>query len=474
MNSAAPLRRLWSAVAWLCLLLLWVGSGAAQAPGNGWSAGTTAAGMPDVLSFHDPVAIGVPKGIADRVKGETALFYFSPTCPHCQHAMPEINRLASSKELTFLGVSTGASSDEEMAEFKATYKPTFDIYIDEDRSFAFAFGARSTPSLYVVKPAPDPTPNADGSVPVLVVEAYAPWPRGLGAVLLARRHPDTPFASFRGYQGDATCAACHREEAKSWVLTQHAAAYRTLYTRDRATDDACVGCHVTGYGQPGGFENGDHSSPLADVTCEACHGPSGPHDGERTDARASCATCHDKKHSVAFTLEKGLPHIDHYAANTMSETAIQERLLALAKGEADRPMLAFPEGPTLGAASCAGCHKEIHRGWKTDPHGAAFTRLSDADRVKVECVRCHATPTASGPPPTEVSGYRTDEGVGCEACHGPGGAHVAAPSKDNILGLGESCPECVIENLCTSCHNPTWDPQWKLQDRLKSAAHKTR
>jgi hypothetical protein len=67
--------------------------------------------------------------------------------------------------------------------------------------------------------------------------------------------------------------------------------------------------------------------------------------------------------------------------------------------------------------------------------------------------------------------YRMDESVGCEACHGAGGEHVKEPTKDNIVGLGESCPECVIEAICTSCHTPAWDPGWELKTRLNSIRH---
>ena len=43
---------------------------------------------------------------------------------------------------------------------------------------------------------------------------------------------------------------------------------------------------------------------------------------------------------------------------------------------------------------------------------------------------------------------------------------MKAPSASNIVGLGDSCPECVIEEVCTNCHTPTWDPAWHLDTRL--------
>ena len=66
-----------------------------------------------------------------------------------------------------------------------------------------------------------------------------------------------------------------------------------------------------------------------------------------------------------------------------------------------------------------------------------------------------------------LDAYLTDEGVGCEACHGPGEAHVeAGGGTDNIEKLGDDCPVCVIEAVCTRCHTQKWDPDWDLERDL--------
>ena len=69
--------------------------------------------------------------------------------------------------------------------------------------------------------------------------------------------------------------------------------------------------------------------------------------------------------------------------------------------------------------------------------------------------------------PQKVEDFFLEGGVGCESCHGAGGVHSQAPSMDNIIRLGDSCAECVIETLCTSCHTQEWDPKWILRERLK-------
>lgn len=90
-----------------------------------------------------------------------------------------------------------------------------------------------------------------------------------------------------------------------------------------------------------------------------------------------------------------------------------------------------------------------------------------------QCAHCHATgvrvswTAATDRYTTTVA----EHGVGCESCHGPGAAHATAPTKDNIVGLGDSCPECVIEAICTSCHDQTWDPKWELKARMAAIPH---
>lgn len=471
----------------------------------GWSAGVPAAGTGDALAPIDPVQVALPTPIASLVTGPTALLYFAPTCPHCRHAMPELTALAQQQpELAWLGVATGSSTTEALDEFRDSFGVTFDIVIDTDRRFAWATGARSTPSLFLVQPAAAgavPTsgdPVAEGTTVVTVTEAYLPFARGMGPIVAMRRNssgarvtadgatlPADPYRDFDGYLGVRACAACHGDEATSWAISHHAGAYQSLYDRERAEDLSCIGCHVVGmgsggFGTPeapvaGGFALGDHSSPQADVGCEACHGPAGPHDGDPAATPTgggptdTCVLCHDANHSVAFEVGKGMPHIDHYAAVDMDEDTLRARLEALADGTAARPLLAFPTGPTAGADTCRSCHKVEHKGWSKHGHARAMDSLEGDDATNVACAACHATAArygGMGDGPTTMADLRVDEGVGCEACHGPGADHVADPRMDNIVRLGETCPECVLEGICTSCHVPEWDPTWTLDGRL--------
>ncbi len=90
------------------------------------------------------------------------------------------------------------------------------------------------------------------------------------------------------YDGRRKCVSCHKSQAESWEQTAHARAMESLAPGEKAEakrqagldpdedytgDPDCVGCHTTGYGRDGGYEIDDPDEHLADVGCEACHGP---------------------------------------------------------------------------------------------------------------------------------------------------------------------------------------------------------
>lgn len=436
---------------------------------RGWTPGTPAADAAAMIAGppgHQ--GLRLPKELVARIEGPTVLFYFAPTCPHCRHVAPEVVALARRLEgvASVVGVASSGSTEADLLEFRATYAPSFPIVHDRTREIGAALAVRSTPSALLV------VPSGKGGT-VDVKDLWYPYLPGFDAIVEGRARGDL-FATYKEgvYQGNASCAGCHAVEYASWTLTHHSVAWRTLVTRSKQADDACNGCHVTGKGQPFGWD-GDPHSKLVDVGCESCHGPGGPHDGQRTDPRSTCEGCHDAKHSIAFTVDKGVPLIDHYKASALDDDAMRAARKALLNGEAPRDLLAFAAGRNVGSEACKDCHEAEHADWVASPHAAAMGVLVEAKQDgDVACVRCHATATASGTPPTALDGYRTDEGVGCESCHGPGEAHVAAGGgTDNIEKLGDGCPVCVIEAVCTSCHTQQWDPLWNLDRKLPKVSH---
>ncbi len=440
---------------------------------RGWTGGEVAAGTARVTAPPEPVDRAVPPALAAKVRGPTVLFYFSPKCPHCRRVAREIRGLherLAAHGASVLGVATGGSRKADIAEFVGTFGIPFPVVEDTDRAVQQAFGFRSTPSAVLV--------DRKGRTEVTVRDLWFPYQPGLDAIIEGRVAGD-PFARLAGaepdsqYLGHYACGACHTQEHASWRLTHHSIAWRTLERARKTEDGACTGCHVTGRGHPDGWSGESHGA-LVDVGCEACHGPAGPHDGARAEARASCAGCHDEKHSIAFSYEKGLPLLDHYLIASLSAEEARKREQALWRGEAPRELLAFPVGKNVGPAACRSCHPEQHDWWATDAHARAMDALRPKDADDPACVRCHATPERSDPasPPTALSDFAILDGVSCESCHGPGEAHVQAEGgSSNIEGLGDDCPVCVIEAVCTGCHTPEWDPDWNLDRRLKQIGH---
>ena len=122
----------------------------------------------------------------------------------------------------------------------------------------------------------------------------------------------------------------------------------------------------------------------------------------------------------------------------------------------------------VGAAKCKMCHKSEKQGqqfplWESRKHSKSFSALS-SDKAKEiaqaagvdnpaespKCFKCHA-------PLSEKAAELKEEGVGCEACHGPGSAYKkmtvmkdhAESVKNGLIDYGS--PD-VIKKQCLSCH----------------------
>ncbi len=138
-------------------------------------------------------------------------------------------------------------------------------------------------------------------------------------------------AAVHKYIGAEKCALCHKSEAKGnqygkWLTTAHAKAWATLaspkaleiakkkgITTPPQQTDACVKCHVAGFGQPAAMFDASFKKELG-VQCEVCHGPGSDYKGisvmkDKTAAIAAgllvpdestCKKCHNAE-SPTFT-----------------------------------------------------------------------------------------------------------------------------------------------------------------------------
>jgi hypothetical protein len=109
-----------------------------------------------------------------------------------------------------------------------------------------------------------------------------------------------------------------------------------------------------------------------------------------------------------------------------------------------------------GPASCASCHPAAHAKWSADPHARsmAAVRAKKFDPVWL-CLSCHAT--APGRRGGHLKPGDEQEAVTCEACHGPGGAHVAADGRVPLDNPKDSCARCHIPEMSPGF---TFDGAW--------------
>lgn len=127
----------------------------------------------------------------------------------------------------------------------------------------------------------------------------------------------------------------------------------------------------------------------------------------------------------------------------------------------------------IGAPKCKSCHKsktgDQWKIWTESAHARAYQTLATENAIKIaadkglgnpqqeeSCLKCHATKAFLGTG-VVVSGkanYTDSEGVGCEACHGPGsdykpGKVMNDPEAARAAGMLSD----RSADACVRCHN---------------------
>jgi hypothetical protein len=148
-----------------------------------------------------------------------------------------------------------------------------------------------------------------------------------------------------------------------------------------------------------------------------------------------------------------------FIIEALAEAQNAERLnrtVAEATGGADAPTY-------LGAGACTPCHASIVEDWSHTAHRHAWQTLQrDPASFRYNCIPCHVT--GSGQPGGFLDETETPHllGVGCEACHGPGAAHVSQPERP----YGR-----ITMATCTSCHTAEMDPSFNYYRDRQLVSH---
>lgn len=430
------------------------------------------------------------------LEGRAAIvIFFLHTCSHCHHALEAIKSILESipsqqrPRLVAISIQNAPSAIRQA--LKQQGLDYFEPYLDPGQQATERWGVT-------------------GGVPVVIVvdeqgrirHRSVGWDDQRDPGILKMKAANAAGARVpmlldpKGYSGNNVCGICHEQEYATWQYTAHSTAFNTLVTHaaDRRTD--CIGCHVVGFDEPGGYGFLKKPEHLENVGCESCHGRGGPHltpsfvpranDGAR-DYEKVCASCHNPKHSLGFEYAGFHPRISHQKIAALSDA---ERSGLLDGAGPNRDLL--PTAASyVGARACQSCHQAEFKTWEESPHGDAVETLKNAaapgaggttadHRADADCLTCHTTAYGKrgGFVPKVPHTSQADLArVGCESCHGPGGDHVGENTKrvGTILSLGDKCESCVILKICGSCHDDANDPgfPFRVEERIDAQRHGT-
>lgn len=143
----------------------------------------------------------------------------------------------------------------------------------------------------------------------------------------------------------------------------------------------------------------------------------------------------------------------------------------------------------VGSAACNECHTKAAAVWENTPHAHALDTLVHLDPPRhfdPECLSCHVVGWRPQAFDAYTSGYVSLEKtaqlqhVGCENCHGPGSAHVAAengegkPSDADLKKLREQMVLKLenAERTCLECHDLDNSPSFDFKTFWPKVDHK--
>jgi hypothetical protein len=101
-------------------------------------------------------------------------------------------------------------------------------------------------------------------------------PFGAPALFAQDEKPLEKPPTGQTYVGEKVCSSCHFEQNLTWRKTKHAKGFEDLPEKYRS-DNSCLKCHATGFGQETGFKGAADTPGLVGTSCEACHGPGSKH-----------------------------------------------------------------------------------------------------------------------------------------------------------------------------------------------------
>jgi YVTN family beta-propeller protein len=320
------------------------------------------------------------------------------------------------------------------------------------------------------------------------------------------------------YVGARVCGGCHNgpemgHQYSLWLLSRHARAYVDLSkpeawkiaelsgVRENPQESPlCLGCHATAADTEAWerdstffFEDG--------VQCERCHGPGGeympaeimqnPEEAMRRGlvkpTKKHCMVCHSEKGSHVAVLQRPLMNIDELWQEIAHPTpATPGNPSGVLSAETDRDPTREPL--FVGAQTCGKCHRGPERGyqydhWRQSEHAHAWARLATPEAQRIaqemgvsgdpqqapECLRCHAT--GGGDLSRSTATFTIAEGIGCEACHGPGSLYQEEAVMRDPVAAATAGLQMPSRDSCLTCHNQAHGKPFDAQTAWNEVAH---
>jgi hypothetical protein len=113
-----------------------------------------------------------------------------------------------------------------------------------------------------------------------------------------------------------------------------------------------------------------------------------------------------------------------------------------------RGAMAASDAEYVANKKCRACHKDEYKTQVGSYHAMSFENLTGAgEEANPECLPCHTT--GYGKPGGFVDAASTPDlaGTTCQACHGPGSAHVKSKKAEKKATI-----EKTPKDACTKCH----------------------
>lgn len=140
--------------------------------------------------------------------------------------------------------------------------------------------------------------------------------------------------------------------------------------------------------------------------------------------------------------------------------------LTIGNAEDAAPAAAKADAKTheyVGSKACGMCHKGAAKGeileiWEKSAHATALSKLPADSQKDAKCLACHATGFGKpgGYDPAAETNAAGLDGVGCEACHGPGKDYKGMSVMKDPAKAKEAGLIMPTEDTCKGCHVGTF------------------